>query len=147
MTDDVFEDGDDGLSIDMDAVETQSFELIPEGTYAGMIESCEFKHSKKGAPMWALILIITDGEFTGRKLFNYIVFSEKALPMAKSTLSKIAPALLSSTFDPVKLANEGALIGTNVRIQTKIEKYEGAEKTSVKNLLAPQESDDSFLNG
>jgi len=139
---DMFEDGDDSLVIDFDKVEGQSFESIPKGTYAVVIEECEFKMSQSsGKPMWNMVLTISEGEFTGRKLFTFLSFSEKALPGTKTQITRIAPELLRGPFDPKKIAAEGSLIGKIVRVKTKLETYEGEERTKVASFLTSASSD------
>lgn len=140
--DDLFEDGDDALTINMDEVEGQSFEAIPKGTYAGVIEELEYKLSaSSGQPMWALAVTITEGDYIGRKLFTNLSFSPKALPGTKANIQKIAPELLSSAFNPKKIAESGKLIGKAVRVKTKLETYEGEERTKIASFLAGKASD------
>lgn len=134
---DSFEDGDDALTINMEAVEGQSFEVIPKGTYAAVIEELEFKMSNSsGKPMWAVTLTITDGEYSGRKLFTNLSFSEGALPNTKGQIQRFAPEVLSSAFNPKKIAESGKLIGKSVRVKTKLETYEGEERTKIASFLA-----------
>ena len=145
--DDLFEDGDDSLVVDMDAVEAQSYEAIPKGTYECVIEECEFMMSNSsGKPMWSLTLTITEGEYANRKLFTNMSFSEKALPMTKTQIQRIAPDLISKRFDPRKIAADGSLIGVTCRAKTKVENYEGEDRTRVQTLLAPKGGNDDFLD-
>ena len=145
--DEFFEDNDDALTFDMTAVEEGTYEIVPKGTYNTIIEQLEYKLSQSsGKPMWAITLVITDGEYQGRKLFTNISFSEKALSMAKTQILRIAPEVLSSTFNPRKIAESGDLIGKACRAKTKIEVYEGEEKTRVQTLLAPADNDDGFAS-
>lgn len=140
--DEMFEDGDDALIINMDEVEGQSFEVIPKGTYNGVIEELEYKLSNSsGKPMWAVVITITEGEFTGRKVFHNLSFSEKALPGTKTAIQRMAPEVLSSAFQPQKVAESGKLIGKSVRFKTKLESYEGEERTKIANFLAAKSSD------
>ena len=137
-----FEEGDDSLILDMGAVEEQSFDLIPKGTYDAIIEEVEFKMSQSSnQPMWNLTLAITEGEFRGRKLFGMISFSPKALPGSKAAIRKIAPELLEGVFDVVKIAKEGLLNGKKLRVKTKIEAYDGEDRTRIAAWLAPKDSD------
>lgn len=141
--DEHFEENDDALLFDMEAVEEGSFEVIPKGTYNAIIDEVEYKLSNSsGKPMWAISLTITDGAYEGRKLFTNISFSEKALPMAKTQIMRIAPEVISKRFDPRKIAESGELVHKLCRAKTKIEIYEGEERTRVQTLLAPAEGDD-----
>jgi hypothetical protein len=142
-----FENGsEDSLIIDMDEVEEQSFENIPKGTYDCVIEACEYALSNSsGKPMWKMTYTITDGEFAGRKIFDLISFSEKAIPMAKGKIQRFAPEVLSKRFDPKAIADSGDLTGKALRVKTKLEEYEGDLKTKVANVLAPKSGNDGFF--
>jgi hypothetical protein len=138
-----FEGGDGSVMIDLNSVEQASFEVIPRGTYAATIASCEYGLSQNsGMPMWTTQLEITEGEYEGRKLFNHISFSPKALPFTKKTLAAIAPELLSGPFNPETTASD--MEGKAVRVKVSIEKYEGESRNRVKDLLAPAAAD-AFL--
>lgn len=133
---DSFEEGDGSLTMDLSNVEEATFEAVPRGKYPCVIETCEFKHSQNsGAPMWALTLAITEGEYEGRKLFSFLSFSEKAMPYTKRTLKAIAPEFLSGPFDMADGASD--MEGKNVVANVTIEKYEGEARSRVKDLLAP----------
>lgn len=148
MTDDVFEDGDDALTFDMEAVEESVNEIVPKGKYQAVIEECEYKLSASSSkPMWSIAMVITEGDYKGRKLFTNMSFSEKALPITKGQLLAFAPDVISNAFDPRKLAAEGAIVGKKVTATTKIEKYEGQDRTRVSALAAPLDAADGFLDG
>lgn len=137
-----FEDGDDALIINMEEVEGQSFEAIPKGTYDGVIEELEFKMSNSsGKPMWSVAIVITDGEYRGRKLFTNLSFSEGALPGTKTNIQRFAPDILTRAFDPRKIAAEGKLVGKAVRVKTKLETYEGEERTKIAAFVPAKKSD------
>lgn len=143
----LFEENDSSCVIDMNQVKEATFEVLPKGTYTCIIESAEYGLSKEAQkPMWTLILAIVDGEYANRKLFNWISFSEKALPMSKATIMRIAPELLSATFDPKEIAEAGSLVGKEVRAKVVIKKYEGDDSNSVKELLAAKVGGDDFLD-
>lgn len=146
--DELFEENDSSLVFDMDAVEESSWEILPKGTYDCIIEDAKFAMSKSSnKPMWNVTLAVVDGEYANRKLFTYISFSEKALPMTKKQLNRIAPDLISKTFDPKKIADEGSLVGIQVRAKIIIEPYEGENKNKVTDLLAPTNGGgNDFLN-
>lgn len=134
---------DDSLLINLEEVQEQSRDIVPKGTYDVTIDTCEYKLSQSsGKPMWNFQLTITDGEYAGRKLFTILSFSEKALPGTKGVLARIKPDLISSSFNPKAIAESGELVGLSARVKTKIEMYNGEEKTSVASWLAA--SSDSF---
>ena len=48
-----FENAEDGLVVDLSNVEAQKFEVLPKGTYDGIIEDVEYQISKSASkPMW-----------------------------------------------------------------------------------------------
>ena len=132
-----FEGGDGSVTVDLTSVEEAAgFETIPRGTYPVTIESCEYSLSQNsGKPMWTLTCTINDGEYIGRKLFNHLSFSEKALPMTKRTLAKIAPEFLAGPFNPEEEAHK--LVGKFARAKVKIETYEGTPRNRVQDLMEP----------
>ena len=145
--DESFEQSDDALTINMDEVAAQSFEVIPNGTYPVIIDKCEYSLSKSsGSPMWSVQMTITDGDFAKRKLFTHISFSEGALPGSKAAIQKIAPGLLSSAFNPKEIAANGELVGLEARVKTKIETYKGEDRTKVSQWLAPSVGADGFTD-
>jgi hypothetical protein len=145
-----FSDGDDGdsLMVDLAGVEAMSFEPIPNGKYPVVMEKCSYEISKSsGKPMWNTMWSVVEGQFEGRKLFMYISFSEKALPMTKTNISHFAPELLEGPFNPKTVADENVLIGKTCIARVKIEKDQSGEDRSViKGLLAGASAGDDFLS-
>lgn len=140
--DDSFESGEESLLINLEEVQAQTFEVIPKGTYDVVIESAEYKLSQSsGKPMWNLQLTITEGEFAGRKIFTILSFSEKALPGTKAAINRIDSSLISASFNPKAIAENGDLVGKPARVKTKIEQYEGNDQTRVAGWLAATASD------
>ncbi len=138
-----FEDGDTSVMVDLSGVEAATFETVPRGTYDAVIEECTFEHSQNsGQAMWAMRHSIVDGEFEGRKLFDNVSFSPKAMPFTKKTLAIIAPELLSGPFNPEDEAPKQE--GKRVKIRTTIKKYEGRDQTRIVEYLTVEEA---FLGG
>lgn len=149
MSDQYFEQGDEGVVIDLDAIEAASNEVIPKGTYPGVIEELEYKLSAaSGKPMWAYVVTIIEGEYTGRKLYGNLSFSPKALPVSKKTLLDLCPQYVTAGFNPKAIADEGHLIGLEVRVKTKIGKNEANEpRTEIAGLSkAPDLTGGGFVN-
>lgn len=135
-----FEGGDSSVMLDLNTVEEASFELIPRGKYPATIVSCEYGLSNNsGKPMWTMQLEITEGEYTGRKLYNHMSFSERALPFTKKTLRQIAPELLSGPINLEEAASD--MEGKQVEVKVGVEKYEGENRNRVKDLSAPRGGD------
>lgn len=143
---DFFEAGDEGIILDLDAIEAATSELIPAGIYNAVIEELEYKLSASSQqPMWAMVVTIIDEEYAGRKLYDNLSFSPKALPITKKTLLNLCPEKVTSTFSPKNIAAEGDLIGLNVQIKTAITKdKDGEKRTKIKNIVRSN-NDSGFL--
>lgn len=137
-----FEDQGDGLLVDLENVQAQSFDPLPAGTYNGIIEECEYKLSKSsGKPMWNIRISITDEEYENRKVFTIMSFSEKALPGTKTALSVIAPELLSVKFNPKDPEVIAQIVTKSVKVKLKVEKNaEHGDRNAVQKWLATDES-------
>lgn len=133
----VFEEGG-SLVVDLTGVAEQVFELIPKGIYNAEVDQCDYQISKNsGAPMFQLILRITDGDFANRKLYNYVSFSPKALPSSKTTLLRLDPTIFSGPFKPQEIADQGVLLGKTCRIKVAHDEYNGEMRARVQSILAP----------
>ena len=150
-TDDNFEtfsDGaEDSLMVNLSEVEEQTFENLPKGMYPVVVEKCEFQISKSSQkPMWNVMFSVTDGAYANRKLFTYMSFSEKALPMTKGNIIALGlTELLEGAFDPKAVADEGTIIGKTALAKVAIEKDNNDEdRNVVKTLKAASDSDDAF---
>ena len=75
----------------------ESFDVIPAGTYTGMITDSEMKSTKAGTGEYLQIVItVIDGEFENRKLWdrlNLINDNSTAVEIAQQTLSAICHAV------------------------------------------------------
>jgi len=138
-----FENNEDGLLVDMSNVEAMKFEAVPAGSYNCTVTDAAYAISKtSGKPMWNLTLtIVDDGEFQNRKLFTFLSFSEKALGGTKTTLSVLAPELNEAPFNPKNPEIVASLIGRNVKVKTKIEKYNDEDQSRISKWFAPDSSD------
>ena len=113
---------DDNVVVDFSNIEEARFDPLPNGWYNGIIASMEYKRSESsGKPMWELQLMIDEGEYAKRRFFTYASFSEKALPMTKGLLSKIAPHLLEQPLNPKQVADDQALVGIPIKFRLKQE--------------------------
>lgn len=82
MSDEDFQE----ISLDFDGVKVDGFEPIPENTYTVRIAEVKTGISKAGNKKVSLTLEITEGEFEGRKLWETITFTEKAMWKVKQVL-------------------------------------------------------------
>jgi len=150
MTDEGVDFGDntdaEGLVVDLNNVEDVTFEALPRGMYTCEVDTLEFTYSQNsGNPMWTWTLAVADGEYEGRKLFFHTVFAGNGLPRTKQVISRVAPELMESAFDPVKVADEGSLIGRKVKARVDVRPYEGQQRNNVRDLFAAAEGEDSFV--
>jgi len=136
----------DSLMVDMSTVPDVSFEALPRALYPCQIVDCEFTYSQSsGNPMWTLTLEVTDGDYAGRKLFTHMVFAGAGLPITKKQLSRIAPSLMESAFDPSDVEVSSQMLGLEVKAKVSIRKYEGEDRNNVQDLF-PNEGGDSFMS-
>jgi len=134
-----FSEGD-SLMVDLNEVEDVSFEALPKGIYACVISECEFSYSQSaGNPMWTLVLEVSDGEFTGRKLYSHLVFRGAGMPITKRQLQRIAPELFDGAFNPEDEDVIASMLGRNINAKTAPRKYEGVMRDNVRDLFAASE--------
>ncbi len=130
----------DSLMVDLNQVEDVSFEALPRGIYPCVIAECEFSYSQSaGNPMWTLVMEVSDGEYTGRKLFSHLVFAGKGLPITKRQLSRIAPELFDAPFNPEDDDTIASMLGKNINVKTAPRKYDGEMRDNVRDLFPPSE--------
>jgi hypothetical protein len=144
---DVGVEDDDNVVIDFGGVEELKFEAIPQGWYNGIILSMEYKRSQsKNQPMWELRLQVGEGDYQGRTFWNYVSFSEKALPGTKLFISQVMPELLDQPLNPRQAAEDAVLVGIPVRFQLGTEFYEGKKRNRVKRVEAAA-AGNAFMGG
>ncbi len=103
------------------------FTPLPEGTYACRIDSVEEARTSRGDEMWKLRLVVTEGEYAGRLIFDNLVFSEKALKRVKFVCSRLGLDV-SGELD----LTPAMIHGKTCRVRVEIEEYvdeEEKEKT------------------
>lgn len=131
-----FENATDLLVDLTDIQEDAGFEAIPEAVYDFEISESVFMQSKAGNPMIKLTLEIIGGDYEGRKLFTYVVFSEKALPMAKKTINRLGLShLLEGKFNPATAADDFLSVRGQARVGNKM--YEGTMRSQVNAIMPP----------
>lgn len=145
-----------GLTFDLGAVEeTSSFEVLPKGTYAAIVEEFELTESQSsGVPMIKAVYSIVEGEFAERKIFDYYVLggegAKYALPKLKQLLLRTCPEYNISSFNPEAFCNEGTIINRACQLVLGIQTqkkgdYKGEKRNNVKEILAATTSAGSFL--
>ena len=143
----VFSGENEDFTVNLSNVEDKGFEIIPRGLYNCIVSDLEFGYSQtSNNPMWTWTLEIEDGEYSGRKLFYYTAFSDKAMAMTKQVICRVTPELANESFNPSEVADSGKLIGNRCRAKLTISRYEGQQRNSVRTLLAAvNESSTGFL--
>ena len=70
--------------VDWDGVpDANTYEPLPFGWYRVRVEKCTEKKTKAGDPMYSIEYEVVDGKYTGRKLFDNVVFNTAAFSRAK----------------------------------------------------------------
>ena len=74
------------INLDFSNVTGGNFEPIPAGDYVLEIENIEEQVSKAGNNMLNITFNVAEGEYAGRKIFEFYVLTEKALWKMKDLL-------------------------------------------------------------
>lgn len=92
--------------------------------------------------MWQLTYDVAEGEFAdkNRKIFDIISLKTDQMGRVKRFLNRVAPELAEAeNFNPKKVADEGLLIGKQLKVRVSVEKgtdeYPG-DRNRVKEHLA-----------
>ena len=137
-----FEDGD-SFSFNMkETAEDAGFAPLPKGTYVVTIASCEYKLSQSsGNPMWSLVYDVSEGEFAekNRKIFDIVSLKPGQEGRVKKFIARVAPELAElEDFRPKKVADEGLLVGRQLKVKVDIESSEQyGDRNRVKDYFAP----------
>lgn len=142
----VFEDGGD-LVVNLQDVQEMKFENVPKGTYVAEIDEATYGLSQSSQkPMISLKWKISEGEYTGRTLMQFLSFSAKALPGTKTNLARIDAQLASQPFKPQDLCNNGWFLGKQAKIRVDLGEYNGEKRSQIRGLVSIQAGDgDGFL--
>ena len=147
----------EGMVFNLNEVEeqTNSFEVLPKGTYNAIVEEFEFTTSQSsGSPMIKCVYSIIDGEYADRKIFDYYVLTGEgakyALPRLKQLITRVVPEEDSANFNPAKFAESGVIINRQCRITLGIQtqkkgEYKGEKRNNVREILAANSMETSFL--
>lgn len=66
-----------------DVPDTEDFSPLPDGDYRCRCDEIKEEVSKNGNDMWNMTFIVTGGEYKNRKIFDNMVFTEKAMNRVK----------------------------------------------------------------
>ena len=76
--------------IDFDTIDdAEDYSPLPDGQYLCVLDDIEEKNTQYGDELWSLKFAVQEGEYEGRKIFDNMVFSEKALKRAKLICSRL----------------------------------------------------------
>jgi hypothetical protein len=142
----VFEDGGD-LTVNLQDVQEMKFENVPKGTYVAEIDEATYGLSQSSQkPMISLKWKISEGEYAGRTLIQFLSFSPGALPGTKTNLARIDASLASNPFKPQDLCNSGWFLGKTAKIRVDLGEYNGEKRSQIKGLISTQDgAGDGFL--
>ena len=102
--------------------DVQDFTPLPDGEYLCRLAEIEEASTYNGDEMWKLKFEVINGEYTGRYIFDNMVFSEAALKRVKLICSRLGIDV-SGEVDLTPSMLEGA----TCFITTEIEEYEDNE--------------------
>lgn len=145
-----------GMVFDLNNVEeSNSFEVLPKGTYNAVVEEFELTTSQtSGNPMIKTVYSITDEEYAERKIFDYYMLAGEgakySMPRLKQLITRVCPDVDASTFNPAQFAESGTIINRQCRLSLGIQtqkkgEYKGEKRNNVKEILAADGGEQSFL--
>jgi len=97
---------------------SDSFEPIPEGTYLARIISAEPKTSSSGNPMVEVVWEIQEGEFTGRKIWDYLVLTENSYWKVKRYCKRLLGLESGEEFDTSDFEGIDGVITVEIQAPT-----------------------------
>lgn len=130
-----------------------AMEVMPKGDYPCIVDEMTFGESSKGSPMITVVYQVVEGEFEGRKLWDYWVLAGKGaefgLAKLKKFLARICPEVDMSAFNPTTFCDEGIAIGRDCTVKVKIQTqksgdYKGEKRNQVQD-VQPASSTGSFI--
>jgi hypothetical protein len=109
------------------------YEPIPDGTYLCQLEAVKDGYTAKdGHEMWKLEWVLLPEKYAGRKLFDNLVFSEKAAQRVKFVCSRLGLDVTQA----IDLT-PGMLIGKQAWVTTYINDYTNQEGQKRKSNKIP----------
>ncbi len=131
----VFEDGGN-IVIDLSGIQELKFEALPKDNYDGLLDELQYGKSKaSGQPMLTAIWKIDGGDYAGRKVYQYISFSQKAIRGSKAQLMRLSPEKFSGQFNPAAIAESGDLLGTRKKLKIGVQEGQNGEPSNQVQIL------------
>ena len=132
--------------------ESKGFELLPTGNYKVVIDDSDAYNNDKGNTVVKLVFQIIEGQFNGRKLFDYLVVGqqvEEYAKIAQAKLNKICAVInVKEMTDTVVMHNKPLVIRVGIKKDKKddtdknvIYDYMGVNGNSQQPQVAPQQQE------
>jgi len=139
--------------INFDAIpDADSYEPLPDGDYVCYLDTIEEATTKNGNDMWKLTWVIEDGEHAGRKIFDNMVFSERAMRRIKLICSRLGldttgtvnltPDMLAMKRAVVSVMTEEYVNAEGQTRQRNAVPFEGYERIGANDEADPGSDDD-----
>ena len=115
-----------------DVEDVQDFSPLPDGTYLCQLSEIEEATTQYGDELWKLRFEVVQGEYTGRIIFDNMVFSEAAMKRVKLICSRLGLDV-SGELD----ITPGLLKGRKCYVTVLTEDYEDNEGKVKKRNVVP----------
>ena len=112
--------------------DVQDFSPLPDGKYLCKLKEVEESETQNRDEMWKLRFEVVEGKYTGRIIFDNMVFSEAALKRVKLICSRLGLAV-SGEVD----LSPSALKGRRCHVSVLTEEYEDDENNIKKRNIVP----------
>jgi hypothetical protein len=142
------------IKYNVKGVESRSgnMEPIPKGTYECEVETCVAAKPKDKDERIEVVYVVCDGDYKGRKLFDYINLESEAaawkLRQFLETFGLVTDKKEAGDFDPEKLVGEKLMVRVTHQVDKRPD-HEGEVQSRVGGTFAAGESDedDEDLDG
>jgi hypothetical protein len=98
---------------------------IPGGQYKCKVDKATLDQTRHGDEMWVIEHVVMEGEHAGRRIFDRIIFSSKALPRAKLVLGR-----LGQDVSGVWEGNPGDIVGKQAFVTVEVKEYQDKDGNS-----------------
>jgi hypothetical protein len=101
------------MELDFDATEeSKDYVTVPPGSYACRVAEVRQRNTRNGEPLWALRLVVSEGEHTGRQAaWDNLVFSVRGRARVRRIFETFGlPAQGKVNVEPADLEGKEALV-------------------------------------
>ncbi|MBU1701036.1 MAG: DUF669 domain-containing protein [Candidatus Eisenbacteria bacterium] len=118
--------------------DAQNFKPLPEGVYHCRVIDVKESSTLHGDDMWKLWFEVASGDYQGRRIFDNLVFSDRAMPRVKHICSKLGVDVTGEVnMTPALLIDREAMVSV---IEADYVDEGGNTKTSNRVLFAGYEA-------